>query len=66
MTGRRINVREARYRERLEAERRDLVAKISQINPLYKPPGHYRKPVIQYEKVYVPVDDYPEINFSNY
>ncbi|PWW75702.1 hypothetical protein C7212DRAFT_357811 [Tuber magnatum] len=63
MTGRRINVREARYRERLEAERHDLVAKAFQLNPLYKPPSHYRRPVTKHEKVYVPVDDYPEINF---
>ncbi|KAG0134097.1 hypothetical protein HOY82DRAFT_638339 [Tuber indicum] len=62
-TGRRINVRETRYRERLEAERHDLVAKVSQMDPQYKPPSQYRRPVNKHEKVYVPVDDYPEINF---
>ncbi|CUS13913.1 unnamed protein product [Tuber aestivum] len=63
ITGRRINVRETRYRERLEAERHDLVAKAFQLNPLYKPPSQYRRPLTKHEKVYVPVDDYPEINF---
>ncbi|RPA90990.1 hypothetical protein L873DRAFT_1848496 [Choiromyces venosus 120613-1] len=53
VNGRRTNIREARYREHLEAERHDLVA----------PPSHYRKPVAKHEKVYVPVGDYPEINF---
>ncbi|KAG0638269.1 hypothetical protein HOY80DRAFT_1079565 [Tuber brumale] len=63
MTGRRTNVRETRYRERLEAERHDLVAKALQMDPQYKPPSQYRRPVTKHEKVYVPVDDYPEINF---
>ncbi|PUU80369.1 hypothetical protein B9Z19DRAFT_975201 [Tuber borchii] len=64
VTGRRINSREIRYRKLLEAELHDLVAKVSQINPVYKPPGHYKKRFTKYEKIYIPVDDYPGINFA--
>ncbi|RPA90973.1 hypothetical protein L873DRAFT_1820179 [Choiromyces venosus 120613-1] len=53
----------ARYREHLEAERHDLVAQVWATNPQYRPPSHYRKLVAKHEKVYVPVGDYPEINF---
>ncbi|RPA99385.1 hypothetical protein L873DRAFT_1806939 [Choiromyces venosus 120613-1] len=62
VNGRRTNIREARYREHLEAERHDLVAQVWATNPQYRPPSHYRKPVAKHEKVYVPVGDYPEIN----
>jgi len=32
--------------------------------PGYHPPADYRRPTKTQEKVYVPVNDYPEINFS--
>jgi hypothetical protein len=32
--------------------------------PNYHPPSDYRRPTKTSEKVYVPVNDYPEINFS--
>jgi splicing factor 1 len=32
--------------------------------PNYHPPQDYRRPTKTQEKVYVPVNDYPEINFS--
>lgn len=32
--------------------------------PNYNPPQDYRRPTKTQEKVYVPVNDYPEINFS--
>lgn len=32
--------------------------------PNYHPPPDYRRPTKTQEKVYVPVNDYPEINFS--
>lgn len=32
--------------------------------PNYRPPADYRRPTKTQEKVYVPVNDYPEINFS--
>jgi hypothetical protein len=34
------------------------------IIPNYHPPSDYRRPTKTQEKVYVPVNDYPEINFS--
>ncbi|EPE09713.1 branchpoint-bridging protein [Ophiostoma piceae UAMH 11346] len=61
--GRRINTREFRYRKRLEDERHKLVEKASKTFPNYHPPQDYRRPTKTQEKVYVPVNDYPEINF---
>jgi len=62
--GRRVNTREYRYRKRLEDERHKLVEKAMKIIPNYHPPSDYRRPTKTQEKVYVPVNDYPEINFS--
>lgn len=62
--GRRINTCEFRYRKKLEAERHDLVQKACRIFPTYKVPADYRRPNKTNEKVYIPVNDYPEINFS--
>ncbi|KAI9656483.1 MAG: Branchpoint-bridging protein [Bathelium mastoideum] len=61
--GRRTNTRETRYRKRLEDERHKLVEKAIKIIPNYHPPSDYRRPTKTQEKVYVPVNDYPEINF---
>lgn len=62
--GRRVNTREYRYRKRLEDERHKLIEKAMKIIPSYHPPSDYRRPTKTQEKVYVPVNDYPEINFS--
>jgi splicing factor 1 len=62
--GRRVNTREYRYRKRLEEERHKLIEKAMKIIPSYHPPQDYRRPTKTQEKVYVPVNDYPEINFS--
>ncbi len=62
--GRRVNTREYRYRKRLEDERHKLVEKAMKVFPSYHPPQDYRRPTKTQEKVYVPVNDYPEINFS--
>ena len=62
--GRRTNTREYRYRRKLEAERHQLVRKATNFFPNYLPPADYRLPVRTHEKVYIPVNDYPEINFS--
>jgi splicing factor 1 len=62
--GRRVNTREFRYRKRLEDERHKLVEKAMKTIPNYHPPSDYRRPTKTQEKVYVPVNDYPEINFS--
>ncbi|EXJ81930.1 branchpoint-bridging protein [Capronia coronata CBS 617.96] len=61
--GRRVNTREFRYRKRLEDERHKLVEKAMKTIPNYHPPSDYRRPTKTQEKVYVPVNDYPEINF---
>ncbi|KAJ5338257.1 hypothetical protein N7452_004985 [Penicillium brevicompactum] len=61
--GRRVNTREYRYRKRLEDERHKLVEKAIKTIPNYNPPSDYRRPTKTQEKVYVPVNDYPEINF---
>jgi len=62
--GRRTNTREQRYKRRLEDERHKLVEKALKSIPDYHPPSDYRRPAKTQEKVYVPVNDYPEINFS--
>ncbi|KIX05119.1 branchpoint-bridging protein [Rhinocladiella mackenziei CBS 650.93] len=61
--GRRVNTREFRYRKRLEDERHKLIDKAMKTIPNYHPPSDYRRPTKTQEKVYVPVNDYPEINF---
>ncbi|KAF2222728.1 hypothetical protein BDZ85DRAFT_131387 [Elsinoe ampelina] len=61
--GRRVNTREYRYKKKLEDERHKLVEKAIKIIPGYHPPSDYRRPTKTQEKVYVPVNDYPEINF---
>jgi splicing factor 1 len=53
-----------RYRRKLEEERHQLVEKALKTIPEYHPPADYRRPAKTQEKVYVPVNDYPEINFS--
>jgi splicing factor 1 len=59
-----VNTREFRYRKRLEDERHKLIEKAMKTIPNYHPPSDYRRPTKTQEKVYVPVNDYPEINFS--
>lgn len=59
-----MNTREYRYRKRLEDERHKLIEKAMKTIPNYHPPQDYRRPTKTQEKVYVPVNDYPEINFS--
>ncbi|KAH8778252.1 hypothetical protein F5882DRAFT_407778 [Hyaloscypha sp. PMI_1271] len=61
--GRRVNTREFRYKKRLEDERHKLIEKAMKVIPNYHPPQDYRRPTKTQEKVYVPVNDYPEINF---
>jgi len=64
--GRRVNTRDQRYRKRLEEERHKLVEKAMKTIPNYTPPQDYRRPNKTQEKIYVPVNDYPEINFSTF
>lgn len=48
----------------MEDERHKLIEKAMKTIPNYHPPQDYRRPTKTQEKVYVPVNDYPEINFS--
>ena len=62
--GKRLNTREYRTRKKLEEERHKLVQDAMVINTDYKPPADYKPPVIRVsDKVMIPQDDHPEINF---
>ncbi|EPX71909.1 zinc finger protein Bpb1 [Schizosaccharomyces octosporus yFS286] len=61
--GRRLNTREIRYKKKLEDERHRIIEKAMKTVPNFKAPSDYRRPAKTQEKVYVPVQDYPEINF---
>lgn len=62
--GQRTNTREARARQKLETERHKLIHEMTKIIPSYHTPTDYRPPPRTGEKIYVPVRDYPEVNFS--
>ncbi|KAF2738724.1 hypothetical protein EJ04DRAFT_541139 [Polyplosphaeria fusca] len=64
--GRRVNTRDFRYKKKLEDERHALVEQAMQTFSNYQPPVDYRRPTKTQEKVYVPVNDYPEINFTSH
>ncbi|GAA6018786.1 hypothetical protein JCM11491_003448 [Sporobolomyces phaffii] len=66
--GRRTNTREVRYRRKLEDERMRLVDRQIKSDPNYKPPTEYLMAKRQNagrptDKVYIPVKEFPEINF---
>ncbi|KAK4057239.1 hypothetical protein OIO90_001734 [Microbotryomycetes sp. JL221] len=66
--GRRTNTREVRYRKKLEDERMRLVERQMKLDPSFRPPTEYLVAKRQgsgrpMEKIYIPVKDYPEINF---
>lgn len=64
--GRRTNTREVRYRKKLEDERVSLVDRQLKLDPNFRPPSDYhaikrnQRPT---EKVYLPIKEFPEINF---
>lgn len=61
--GNRTNTREAQVRELLEKERHTLVElAVTSINN-YDPPVDYKKPAKTSEKLYIPIKDFPDINF---
>jgi len=63
--GRRANTRELRYRKKLEDERMRLVDRAMKSDPNFRPPmdfGAQRRGRPQ-DKVYIPVKEFPEINF---
>uniref|UniRef100_A0A182MQC5 Branchpoint-bridging protein n=1 Tax=Anopheles culicifacies TaxID=139723 RepID=A0A182MQC5_9DIPT len=62
--GKRLNTRANRARQKLEEQRHQLITRMQTINPNfvpplgYKPPGNYHT-----EKIILPQDEYPHINF---
>jgi len=61
--GRRTNTREVRYRQKLEDERHSLVSKAVRVIPEFKLPHDYRRTTKTQEKIYIPVNEFPEVNF---
>ncbi|KAJ1521981.1 hypothetical protein ONE63_002306 [Megalurothrips usitatus] len=62
--GKRLNTREYRTRKKLEDERHHLVTKMIELNPEFKPPPDYKPPVVRVsDKVMIPQDEHPDINF---
>ncbi|TDL25617.1 hypothetical protein BD410DRAFT_717569, partial [Rickenella mellea] len=64
--GRRTNTREVRYRKKLEDERIKLVDRALKTDPNFRPPVEYhqqKRSLRPSEKVYIPVKEFPEINF---
>ncbi|WFD44739.1 hypothetical protein MPSI1_003410 [Malassezia psittaci] len=64
--GRRNNTRDMRYRKKLEDERIRLVERQMKIDPTFRPPAEYqaaKRSMRPTEKVYLPVREFPEINF---
>ncbi|XP_073514451.1 splicing factor 1-like isoform X2 [Phyllobates terribilis] len=62
--GKRLNTREFRTRKKLEEERHHLITEMVGLNPEFKPPADYRPPASRVnDKVMIPQDEYPEINF---
>ncbi|GAU90861.1 hypothetical protein RvY_03221 [Ramazzottius varieornatus] len=62
--GKRLNTRELRTRRKLEDERHKLIQEMITVNPEYKAPADYKAPLAKFtDKVLIPQDDHPEINF---
>ncbi|KAF4614072.1 hypothetical protein D9613_007883 [Agrocybe pediades] len=64
--GRRTNTREVRYRKKLEDERIKLVDRAMKNDPNFRPPVEYhqqKRSQRPSDKVYIPVKEFPEINF---
>ncbi|KAJ8072846.1 hypothetical protein AAF712_005029 [Marasmius tenuissimus] len=64
--GRRTNTREVRYKKKLEDERVKLVERAMKNDPNFRAPVEYhqqKRSQRPSEKVYIPVKEFPEINF---
>ncbi|CAI4035047.1 hypothetical protein SMKI_12G1850 [Saccharomyces mikatae IFO 1815] len=61
--GKRTNTREQRYRKKLEDERIKLVEIALKAIPYFVPPDDYKRPTKFQDKYYIPVDQYPDVNF---
>ncbi|XP_035227096.1 splicing factor 1-like isoform X2 [Stegodyphus dumicola] len=62
--GKRLNTREYRTRKKLEDDRHSLIQEMYSCNPEYKPPPDYKPPLVKVcEKVMIPQEEHPDINF---
>uniref|UniRef100_A0A3Q3G5G7 Branchpoint-bridging protein n=1 Tax=Labrus bergylta TaxID=56723 RepID=A0A3Q3G5G7_9LABR len=61
--GKRLNTREYRTRKKIEEERHSLITEMVGLNPDFKPPADYPPATRVNDKVMIPQDEYPEINF---
>ncbi len=62
--GIRINTREDRVRNRLVNQRNAAITKLKAIDPTYQPPSSYKYKNVQLEdRVLIPAEEYPNINF---
>ncbi|KIR68532.1 branchpoint-bridging protein [Cryptococcus bacillisporus CA1873] len=63
--GRRTNTRELRYRKKLEDERTRLIDRAVKSDPNFRPPVDFqhKRGSRPQDKVYIPVKEFPEINF---
>lgn len=64
--GNRVNTRDTRVKEALEKERGGLIESAVRGIKLYNPPYDYQKPIKTTEKLYIPIKDYPDINFVGF
>ncbi|KAL6450709.1 BBP Branchpoint-bridging protein [Candida maltosa Xu316] len=64
--GKRVNTRERIIIEEYEKERHEMVELAAKSIKDYMPPYNYRKQPRTQERLYVPVKDYPDINFVGF
>ncbi|KAI1214222.1 eukaryotic type KH-domain (KH-domain type I) [Annulohypoxylon truncatum] len=66
-SGKRINTHYRLYRESLKKERHTLIQTVMRTIPNYHPPQDYVRGSFRWrnptEKVYIPVEEFPEVNF---
>lgn len=60
--GIRQNTREARYKDKLQDKRCDLIEELIRMDPNYHPPTDYR-PRKKHRKIFIPQKEYPGYNF---
>jgi splicing factor 1 len=63
LDGKRSNTRDLRYRKRFEDERHRLIEEAMKADALYRPPSDYKRPSKFVEKVWLPANEFPELNF---
>jgi splicing factor 1 len=61
--GVRSNTREERYAKKYEEERRGLIDEAMAFDPTFRPPNDFRRVQKLSDKIYIPCNEFPEINF---